>query len=104
MRVGQKAHIKDQVGIAGQAVFVSETDARYQNRLLASRVLLEPVGQVRPQFMNVKFGSVNDQVGERPRPPQMPPLCPKRCPHRRTLSQWMGPPRLAVAPQQRGIT
>ena len=67
-------------------------------------MLLEPVGQVRPQFMNIKFGSVNDQVGNRAKRPQMPPLGPKRCPHRRALSQRMRPPRLAVAPQQRGVT
>src|ERR1039458_7238363 len=63
VRIGQKAHIKHQVGIFRYAVFVSETHARDQNGLLAPRLLFEAVGQVRPQFMNIELGSVDDQVG-----------------------------------------
>ena len=76
MRIGQKAHIEDQVGIVRQAVFVSEAHARDQNRLLAPRLLFEAVGQVRPQFVDIKFGSVDDQVGNFANRPQMPPFGP----------------------------
>src|SRR5208282_1605893 len=39
MRIREKAHIEYQVGIFRQAVFVSETHARDQDRLLAPRLL-----------------------------------------------------------------
>src|SRR5580698_4934810 len=55
MRVREKAHIEDKVGIVGQSVFVSKAHAGDENRLLRAGVLFEAVGQVRAQFVDIKF-------------------------------------------------
>src|ERR1700678_3373234 len=74
VRIGEKTHIEYQVSIVGQSVLVSKTHTGYEDCLLAAGVLLKAVRQMRPQFMHIKFGSVDYQIGDCPNRPQMPPL------------------------------
>src|SRR5580658_7382053 len=103
MWIGQKANIEYEIGIVRQAVLITETHAGYEDRLLATGVLLEAVGQVGAQFMDIEFRSVNDQVSERANRLEMAAFSAQRCADRRTRSQRMRPAGLAKPPQQCGV-
>src|SRR6266478_2871965 len=61
MRVGQEADVKDQIGVFGHTVLETEADAGDQD-VFVGRLFLEAFGQVRPQFMDVELGGVDDPV------------------------------------------
>ena len=63
MRVGQKAHVEDKVGILGNALTESEAHAGDQNAFLR-RLFLKAFGDVSAQFVNVELRSVDDEIGD----------------------------------------
>ena len=65
MRIGQKAHIEDQVGVLGNALPESETHAGHQNAFFRG-LLLKTLGDVSAKFVNIELGSIDDEIGDRP--------------------------------------
>src|ERR1700683_5839902 len=59
VRVRQEAHVKDEVGVLGNALTEPETDAGHQN-VVFRRLLLKTLGDVSAELMNVEFGSIDD--------------------------------------------
>src|SRR6185437_1670781 len=65
VRIGEKAHVEDQVGLLRNAIFISEADGGNQQvSLLALR--LKKSSDVGAQFMNIEVGGVDREVGEVP--------------------------------------
>ena len=58
MRVGQKAHIEDQVGFLRNAIFVAEANGGNQQVFFATLRLKQPV-DVRAQFVHIEIGRVD---------------------------------------------
>src|ERR1700722_14689403 len=60
MRIGKKAHVEYQVGVAGSSVAKSETHQRNHQRALAARV--KTVSDESPQFVNIEFCGVDYHI------------------------------------------
>src|SRR5215470_3987219 len=63
VRIGQEANVEHQVSVVGHSMFESEAHARNKNGVTRARLLLEAVGQMGAQLVDVKFRGINDQVG-----------------------------------------
>src|ERR1700674_4189514 len=59
--IGQKAHVKKQVGLLGVTMSESEAYAGHQDAIFR-RLLLETLGDVSAKLVNIELGSVDDQV------------------------------------------
>jgi hypothetical protein len=61
MRIGQEAHVEDEIGVSGYPVAVPETDHGDQHGALLGT--LEALRYEVPEFVDVEFGGVDDHVG-----------------------------------------
>src|ERR1700722_5016780 len=100
MRVRQKAHVEHQVGVVGHSVFESEADTGNKNCLLRTGCVLEAVGQVRAQLVDVELRGVDDQIGKGANGTQMTALGRQRGAHSGANSEGMRAARLAEAAEQ----
>ncbi len=64
MRIGKKTHVEYQVGVFRHSVLESEAYARHQN-IFAGLLFLKTLSDMRPQFVNIKFRSVDYHVRDR---------------------------------------
>lgn len=60
--VGEEAHVEDEVGIGGNAVFVAETDHGDEHRALVG--IFEALGDEMAELVDVELGGVDDHIGE----------------------------------------
>ncbi len=73
MRVREKANIENQVGVFGHSLAETETDARDENAFVG-RLFLKAFVDVRTQFVNIEFRSVDDEIGQSPNGSEMTAL------------------------------
>src|SRR6516225_2822676 len=99
MRIGQKPHIKHQVGIGRHAELVAETYQRHEQRRGA--LALEPGVDEMPQFVHIELRGIDHHVGELADWLEQRALVIQALADRKILAQGVGPPRFAVPPQQR---
>ena len=64
VRIGQEAHVEDQVSVFGHALAKAETHARNQGILVAFAAL-EALRQHSTQFVNIELRGVDHQIGQR---------------------------------------
>src|SRR5208337_3568476 len=63
VRIGQKAHVKEQVGFLRNALLVAEAYAGNQD-VFVRGLPLEALGEVRAEFVYVELGSIDHHVGQ----------------------------------------
>src|SRR6266568_4225395 len=62
MRVGKKAHVKDEVRIRRNAIAIAETDHRHEQR--ACFGILETSGNEVPKLVHVELCGIDNHVGK----------------------------------------
>src|SRR5262249_49658732 len=102
MRIGQKTDIEYEVGILGYPVPEAEAYAGDKNALIGFLFLKAPC-DVGTQFVNIKFGSVDNQVSDGPNITQMSALGSQGRFHRSISTQWMWTAGLAIPPKQDSV-
>ena len=101
MRIGQKAHIENQVCIGGNAVAKSE--AHHGNQQRPPSGILKAVDDELAQLVNVEFGGVNDHVRETPDGRHPPALLANSFGDGSVVPERMRAPRFAEAAHQRFV-
>ncbi len=102
VRVGQEAHVEDQVGVERQPVLEPEAEERHRQRAGPRRP--ERAGhEGLAQLVDVHVGRVDDLVGDPPDRRQPGPLLAHALERRSMPGQRMRPARLAVAADQRRL-
>ena len=102
VRVGQEAHVEDEVGVERQPVLEAEAEERHRQAPRARRA--ERAGhEGLAQLVHVHVRRVDDLVGECGGLRQPRPLLAHALERRPVPRQRMRPARLAVAPHQRGL-
>src|SRR5205807_1841097 len=99
MRIGQKAHIENQVRVGRQTVPISEAHQGNHQRPFASA--LKPIDDELPQFMDIKPRRVDDDVSQFSNWRHQTALMAQDFAHRPIVTQRMGASRFAEAAQQR---
>jgi hypothetical protein len=74
MWIGQKPDIEQQVGVLGHSMFEAEADAG-DHKVFVRLVLLKTLGDVGAQFVNIKAGGVDDEIGYGANGTQVAALC-----------------------------
>ncbi len=98
MRIGQEAHVENEVGIGRNAVAIAKADARNQHRALFG--IAEAFGDEVAQFVNVEFRGVDHDVGKLADGLQQLAFVIEALAHAEMFSDGMRPAGLAVAPEQ----
>src|SRR5437868_2214397 len=102
MRIGEKAHIEDQVGIFGNSVLEAEADAGDQD-VFVTGFFLEAFGKVRAQFVHVEFRGIDHPVGDGADGLKPAALGTQRGAHGRVRAERMRAASLTEAPNQGGV-
>src|SRR6516162_8004988 len=102
VRVGQEAHVKNQVRVFGYPVLETKADAGDQD-VFVRRFLLKAPGQVGAQLVDVELGGVDDPVGDGADRPEAAALGAERGADGSVGAERMGSARLAVTADQGGL-
>ena len=102
VRIGQEAHVEDEVGVERHAVLEAEAQAAHQ-QALGLFLVAESLLDVRAQFMHVEVGGVDEGVGDVANRIEQLALFDDRAFDGLGSAQRMGPARLGVAPDEDGI-
>ena len=63
MRIRQKAHIENQIGVLGYSLAKSEAHTRNQNTFVVG-MFAKPLRDMRPQFVHIELGGIDHDVGQ----------------------------------------
>src|SRR6202158_3040710 len=102
MWIGQKAYVKNEVGVLGNSLTKSEAHAGHQNAFLR-RLFLKTLGDVSAKLVNVELRSVDDEIGHRPNGAQVTAFRFQRRFYGRVGAQGMRPARLAETTHQHRV-
>src|ERR1700685_140617 len=102
MRVGQKAHIENEVRIFGNSMAEAEAHARHQN-IFIRRLLLETLVNVGAQFVDVELRGVNNEVSQSSYRAEMASFRLKGGLYRSVGAQRRRASRLTEAAHQNGV-
>src|SRR3954467_7868408 len=99
MRIGQKAHVKNEVGINRYPVAIPKTHHRNHQR--AASAFLEAPNDELPQLVNIELAGIDHDIGEFTDRGHQLPLLPKLVAQRSITAERMRTARFAVTPQKR---
>src|ERR1700722_1847074 len=102
MRIRKEANVEEQIGVVWPSMLEAEADAGHED-VLVRLLFMKAFGDVRPQFMDIEPGGIDDQVRHGADGTQVAALGGQRRLHRRVCSERMRPASLAEAPQKDGI-
>ncbi len=102
VRVGQEAHVEDQVSVLRNSLTESETHARHQDALFR-RFFLKALGDMRSQLVNIELGSVDHEIGSLANRAQMAAFGLERRFYRRVRAQGMRAARLTESADQHRV-
>jgi len=103
MGIRQEADVEHQIGIFRHAVLEPEAHARNQHLLLRAGGVLELVGEVSAQFVDVELRGIDDKISEPTDSAQMAALGGEGGADGGAGSERMGATRFAEAAEQDGI-
>ena len=97
MRVGKKAHVKDEIRIRRNAIAIAEANNRYEQR---PRIrIFEARGDEVAKLVHVELRGIDDHIGELADGLHQRALVAQAFANRVILPEGMGTTRLAVAAQ-----
>src|SRR5215469_3159108 len=99
MRIGKKAHVKDQVRIRRHAITIAKADHGNQQRPRVG--ILEARGNEVAKLVHVELRGIDDHIGEFADRLHQRALVAQAFAHRIVLSEGMRTARFAIAAQQR---
>jgi rubrerythrin len=102
MWIGQEADVEDQICVLGDTVAKAEAYARHQNTFLCG-FLPETLSDVCAEFVNIKFGSVDHEVGQGADVAQMTAFSSEGRLHGSIGTERMGTASFTEAADQYGV-
>lgn len=102
MRIGKKTHIKNEIRIRGNSI--AEAEANDGNKQRALTGFLKAIDNELPQFVDVEFRGVNDDIGKAANRRHAPALFANAVGNREPVAERMRTARLAKAAHERFVT
>jgi len=101
MRVWQKAHVENQVGVGGHAVLVAKANDGDQHGAVVG--ILEALGNKVTEFMDVELRGVNHHIGQLADGLHERALVAQTFANGQSFAEGVRPARLAIAAEERVI-